>query len=445
MTTAILHLWERAADGLYTIRDVPVFFTNGRGGRTVDAAFLRTIVEKTNASARVGGQPKLYIHHPHKKSGPVVGRGWNLRVVGETIVADFTRVRPAVFREIMLGAYPQCSVDLDPKTLDVIEGIALCGSEESYFEMSPIGLEVTPAQKTALEQDVDDDSTFHFSRATAEAAFTKDAPATKPKSAYMIEPEGVLQIQEIVSNLLTPLKEQCAMVTMRLDAIERKKVMEETPAGDAVEDKITPDAPKDEAANEQPKEESPKGDEPKAEEPKGDAPKEDAKFEEPKAEDKPVDKKPEDKKEEAPFQKPTADLAAFEKTVALEAENAALKSKATRDDTIKQCASFIDARMYGNAEAMAYELADKILAMPEASRADAMKIAKSAYERIGAPKDRLPITTGTSTVDADLKAKAGKWWDDAKARSGLHYGNFSRDQFVEYVEKNPDALPFLRA
>ncbi len=159
--------WSRNDDGTYNIRAIPIFQTHKRFDEVFDEERLDTIVENSTKRRRAANA-KVFVAHNGFLGGDSktqnVGLLRNLARHFGVITADFLELRPAVFREIHKKAYVQRSVELDPTDLDAIEGIALLGKEQPYFPFRDIGLELSEADEVRLDMDVDNDTSFQWSR-----------------------------------------------------------------------------------------------------------------------------------------------------------------------------------------------------------------------------------------------------------------------------------------
>jgi hypothetical protein len=268
--TAIKCRHSRNADGTWNAFMVPLFVTHTRGDIVYDRAYLDRIIRNTLASDRIKGRPKAIVHHGRDRSGPNVGRVINPRRVEDVLFGDYSKLRPAVFKNwAVMDAYPGRSIELDPVSFDRIEAVAFLGNEEPYFPLSPVEFELSEDEMRQLEADVKADTSFAHAyarpgkgkpkagkkpEAKADRKFYLRRDAARKVAAYlldhpeieaveieelftrigkgelkqyMLEPEDAQDMIAVVEELTAPLKEGIAMLNARLEAVEQQADLEE--------------------------------------------------------------------------------------------------------------------------------------------------------------------------------------------------------------------------
>ena len=184
---------ERAADGTWTIYDVPIFavHVDSRAGKPI--AFNRKWIDKALARGKTrhaeGYSPPLHISHHGDGEVEAAGRirfteikqhphsGKNV----DTLFADLVGVRPDVYQRIRKGELPYRSVEILDIGEPEIDSLALLDDEVPYFRF--------PLLKIGTEKSQRPTPMLAYSAAgmRASALFAFEEPMTKDEQAIKEE------------------------------------------------------------------------------------------------------------------------------------------------------------------------------------------------------------------------------------------------------------------
>jgi hypothetical protein len=203
---------EQAADGTWTIRDVPVFgeHTDRRSvpPRSFGADFLRLALQRAQVRASEGYLPPLHLNH-HGDADPVAFAGHvQLKRVGllrhggcviQALFADLVGIPDAVYRRIAAGELPYRSIEIIDLATGEIDSLALLDHEVPYFRF-PLLRVAEGALMSAGSAGSRYAAIYRWEQTmTPEETKPADAPAVKaeemPKPAMTYMENGLAEIK----------------------------------------------------------------------------------------------------------------------------------------------------------------------------------------------------------------------------------------------------------
>lgn len=495
----------RNQDGTWNVLNVPTFMSHTRGDMIYDRAWLQKIVENTSKSDRIKGRPRIIVHHSGDYTGPNVGRLANLRLVEDVILADYTNIRPAVFMNMHKDGYPARSVQLDPRTFDRIEAVALLGDEEAYFPFAPIEFDLTAEQEAQLLADVEADKAFaHAYSRSKSMPKGKKSGAKKPAGTskkpmfirradaarianfmlenpdadaveieklferddkgalkqYMLEPEDAQDVIAIMDELVAPIKEGLAMVVTRLEAVEQLMDSEESrddaddferEEGDGSEDSERDqeegeedsmrEEDDEEADSERDEDDESEEDSERDDDESGE---EDSEREEDE-EDMSKRNRPDGKKPAKKTSKqaaPQGDLADFRRLVEVEAENYKHRGAATFSEFKRKIQEALDPAIEPEPEAKADEWARRIFKLKPEDRQEALDLLLDGMQEGAVPTGKLPTTRRTREEGGkSVEQRAREYHREYQRVMGRKYNGMTEDEFAKHVTKTVEENP----
>ena len=104
--------FENEGDGLYTLRDVPIFEMHENRGFECNEEWMKGAIANFNSQKAAGYRPVVIIGH-NVKGQEKENQGFvdNLKLKGQKLYADITRVSKSLKEKILSNAYPSRSVE----------------------------------------------------------------------------------------------------------------------------------------------------------------------------------------------------------------------------------------------------------------------------------------------------------------------------------------------
>jgi hypothetical protein len=137
---AVRLAWDRAQDGTYTIRNVPIFELGNHRGFNYDESWARRALQSfARQKSERGYLPPVILGHTRDdgEEKPAVGFVDRLRLVGRRLVGDLSGVAKELFDEIRAGRWPYRSVEVFDRAAQ-ITAVALLGGTPPYMKTAPL-------------------------------------------------------------------------------------------------------------------------------------------------------------------------------------------------------------------------------------------------------------------------------------------------------------------
>lgn len=128
---------EKAEDGSYIIKDVPIFTLGVHRDFNYDEKWFKKVEQNHIKDEESGYYPSVIIGH-HKdgenEEKPANGFFNNLRLQGKNIIADLIKIPQKTFEAIKNRNYPHRSIEVVPKKAK-ITALALLGGSTPYHKL----------------------------------------------------------------------------------------------------------------------------------------------------------------------------------------------------------------------------------------------------------------------------------------------------------------------